>query len=400
MESRKKDIIIIGAGSTGSSVAYNLSKTGNRVTVIDQLGVAGGNTGKSSALIRTHYSNEIIAKMALYSFKVISHFEDIGYSGFRKTGMIFPFHDRDVEIAKRNVRMLKSIGIDEKIIEPTEIRGFYDDVNLDNFDFVTYEPESGYADPVATSNSFMEKAKESGAVMFSKKKAVRVDNKGENVRVTLDDGKELSGGKVILATNVWTNDLLSESGVSKSNLLPISASMHGIIYIRRPKQYSGLKPTLWDPPHTAYYKMEGETVTAIGSLDPKIDREEVDIHGFIPETVTQEYLEGYLERIVSRLPSMRDATVISSLTGLYDMTPDGQAIIDSLSGIGLDNVYVCAGLSGHGFKLSPAYGKIVADMINGEDPEKSIFDWRPFNMRRFREGKLIKSLYDDIATIY
>ena len=400
MENGKRNVIIIGAGSTGSSIAYNLSKTGNKVTVIDQRGIAGGNTGKSSALIRTHYSNEIIARMALYSFNVISDFESIGYSGFRKTGMIFPFHDRDVEIAKRNVSMLKSIGIDEEIMEPAEIRHFYDDVNLDNFDFVTYEPESGYADPVATSNSFMEKAKGFGAVMLSKKKALRVDSKGERVTVTLVDGKELTGDRVVLATNVWTNDLLSQSGVSESNLLPISASLHGIIYIRRPKQYVGMKPTLWDPPHAAYYKMEGETVTALGSLDPEIDRKEVDIHEFLPETVTQEYLEEYLEKIVSRLPSMRDATVISSLTGLYDMTPDGQAVIDSLSGLGLDGVYVCAGLSGHGFKLSPAYGKIVADMLNGEDPEKSIFDWRPFNMRRFREGKLIKSLYADIATIY
>jgi Glycine/D-amino acid oxidases (deaminating) len=206
--------------------------------------------------------------------------------------------------------------------------------------------------------------------------------------------------KIVLATNVWTNDLLERSGISSNKRLPISASLHSVIYLKRPDVYRGIKPTLWDPPNLSYYKMEGETVTALGSLDPEIDAKPIDVHSVIPETAPDEYVEDYVGKIMKRLPGMKDAVPYATVTGLYDMTPDGQAIIDDLSPLGLDNVYVCAGLSGHGFKLSPAYGRIVSDMLNGIDPDSAKFNWKTFSADRFKTGKLIKSRYDEIGTIY
>lgn len=394
------DYLIVGAGSTGSSIAFHMSKRSNRIAVVERNNVGSGNTGKSSALVRTHYSNRIIADMSQYSLDVFRNFSDIGYSGFTKTGMIFPFDDKYADVARENVRMLREIGIDEVEITPESIRQYYGDVNLDGYDYVTYEPESGYADPVATANSFMSKARENGVELIQKKSVSSLDSGRNYVKVNLDDGRQIRARKVILATNVWTNDILENSGISRSRTLPIYASLHGIIYLRRPDEYRGIKPTLWDPHQLSYYKMEGSTVTALGSLDPKVDENPVDIHDNLPETADDAYVEEYIGRIVNRLPSMGKATVISTLTGLYDMSPDGQVICDSLVSLGLENVYVFVGLSGHGFKLSPAYGLMAADMITGNDPDKCRFDWRPFNLNRFREGKIIKSKYSEIGTIY
>lgn len=394
------DVVVVGAGITGSSVAYNLSLAGQKVTVMDWQGVGAGTTGKSSALVRTHYSNRAIAKMALYSQKVLSNFEEIGYSGYKKTGMIFPFADRDADIARKNVDMLRSVGVSEDIISPNEVLRYFPDANLENYDFVTYEPDSGYAEPVATANSYLDKAKELGTSVVLKKKVVSVESDGSSARAILEDGSKIRGTKILLATNVWTNDILENSGVDKNRLLPIHASLHGVIYLRRPQEYRGNLPTLWDPPNLSYYKMEGETATALGSLDPKLDEAQYDTHQYIPETASQEYIEEYLQKIVQRLPSMNKATVTSSIAGLYDMTPDGQAIVDSLEHIGLDSVYVCAGLSGHGFKLSPALGKMASDMVTEKNPDEAMFDWRPFSAERFRSGKMIGSLYSDIGTIY
>ena len=125
-----------------------------------------------------------------------------------------------------------------------------------------------------------------------------------------------------------------------------------------------------------------------------------DPDGDVENHINDEYIEKYLEKLTERLPGMENASVISTVSGLYDMSPDGQAIIDSLSEIGLKNVYVCAGLSGHGFKLSPAYGRIVADMLTLQDPDKALFDWRYFSADRFRKGKTIRSMYSEIGTIY
>lgn len=394
------DFIVVGSGSTGTSIAYHLASLGKSVKVVDIRGIAGGNTGKSSALVRTHYSNELIARMALYSRRVFEKFDNIGYSGFTRTGMFFPFGSRYRESARENIQMLRSVGVHEDEVDSDFVRQFYPDINLEGYEYISYEPDSGHADPVATANAFADKAKELGAVFLTKNRAVRVDVKSGMPEVTLDDGTVHRASKVILATNVWTNELLSSSGVSKDRFLPINASLHGVIYLRRPENYRKALPTFMDPKHLSYYKMEGTSLMAIGSLDPSIDKENVDLNGFIPETVEDGYIEEHLSMLMEIIPSMEKATLVSSITGLYDMTPDGQAFIDSLNSMGLDNVYVCAGLSGHGFKLSPAYGKMVSEMVTGVAPDNATFDWRNFSIDRFERNKPIKSRYEEIGTIY
>ena len=394
------DFIIVGAGSTGTSISYYLRRFGSRVLLLDSRGIAGGNTGKSSALIRTHYSNELIAAMGKYSYDIISRFNSIGFSGLHQPGMFFPFDEKYRETAKENVEMLRRLGIEEVESTPKEIERHFPGVALDGFDYVVLEPHAGYADPVAVSNSYAEAARKDGVVVRVGKEAARVDPKEGMVSVSMKDGSSVTGKKVILATNVWTNKLLGDSGLSRSRFLRITASQHAVVYLKRPPAYQGEKPVLWDPPNLAYYKMEGTSLLALGSLDPQIDSREVDPEANLPEVADYEYIEDYVGRLISRIPGMGDATVASSITGLYDMTPDGQAIISPLDDLGFEGVYVCAGLSGHGFKLSPAYGLITSEMVTGVEPERATFDWRNFSPDRFSRGKMITSKYTSIGTIY
>ena len=85
-------VIVVGGGSSGTSIAYNLANRGKKVKLIERGNIASGNTGKSSALVRTHYSNELISSLALYSIREFMNFGNTGYSGFTKTGMVFPFN--------------------------------------------------------------------------------------------------------------------------------------------------------------------------------------------------------------------------------------------------------------------------------------------------------------------
>lgn len=392
--------VVIGGGSTGTSIAYYLSKKGKKVTLIERGKIASGNTGKSSALVRTHYSNPLIASMSIYSQGILSHFDEIGYSGFTRTGMLFPFGNDYGELARENVRMLKMLGAREEELGTEDLLRYFPDINTEGIEYLVFEPDSGYADPVVTANSFASKASELGANVVRGKEVLRIDSDRQGVSVEVAGGELLRFKKAILATNVWTNELLSRSGVSGDRLPPIKPSLHSIIYLKRGSSSIGPKPTLWDPLHLSYYKMEGKTLTAIGSLDPKIDTQYIDLNSPIPENASEEYIEDYLSRIIERLPSMGEASLVSTYNGLYDMTPDGQAIIDELTGLGLENVYICAGLSGHGFKLSPAYGLIVSEMVSDTAVVDAHFDWRPFNIDRFKTGKLIGSKYTDIGTIY
>jgi len=393
-------VIVVGGGSSGTSIAYNLANRGKKVKLIERGNIASGNTGKSSALVRTHYSNELISSLALYSIREFMNFGNTGYSGFTKTGMVFPFNGSNALEASKNFKMLKSLGINEKEISLKEVKEFFPDISTEGYDYILYEPDSGYADPVATSNAYASAAKNLGAEIVTGKSVKTVSSDNGMAHVETYNGEKFSADAIVLATNTWTNDLLQRSGISSADLLPIYASVHDTIYLRRPEEYTGIKPTLWDPQNSSYYKMEGASITAIGSLDPAIDTREFDPDGDIENHITDEYIEQYLGKLTDRLPGMANASVISTVSGLYDMSPDGQAIIDSLSGIGLDNVYVCAGLSGHGFKLSPAYGRIVADMLTVNEPEKALFDWRNFSASRFKSKKPIKSMYSGIGTIY
>lgn len=394
------DFVIVGAGSTGTSIAYYLRGHGKRVLLIDSKGIATGNTSKSSALIRTHYSNELIASMSKYSYDVISNFDSIGFSGLHQPGMFFPFYEEYRETARENAEMLRKLGIREEESTTEEIEKHYPGISLDGYDYVLYEPLSGYADPVAVANSFAESAKKSGVTIKVGKGASRIESGRNSVSVYLSDDTSVSSKKIILATNTWTNKLLENSGVSKGNLLPITASLHSVLYLKRPVELQGEKPILWDPPNLAYYKPEGQSLFVVGSLDPEIDNRPVNVDDNLPEAADYEYTEDYVGRLIKRIPAMGEATFVSSVTGLYDMTPDGQAIISPLDRMGFEGVFVCAGLSGHGFKLSPAYGLITSEMVTDVDPEKATFDWRKFRPERFKEGKLISSKYAQIGTIY
>jgi sarcosine oxidase subunit beta len=390
--------IIVGAGSTGSSIAYNLSLLGKKVTLIDMDGIASGNTGKSSALVRTQYSNSLLARMAVYSLNVFKNFNGLGYSGFTKTGMFFIYDKKHSELAKGNEDMLESLGINEREVDIEFIKKFYPEFNGKESDFIIYEPESGYADPVATTNSFVNKAKELGCTVLLRNRVISVESGMDRVSVVLNNGLKINGSKVILATNMWTNQLLENSGILKENLYPIHPSMHGIIYFRRPEPLIGIKPTILDMANLAYYKMEGETIALLGSMDPELDRASVDLNSYMDDEQWDNFIDKNVGIMMDRLPSMQDAKIISKAYGFYDMTPDGQAIIEEVPD--LKSVYVCAGLSGHGFKLSPAYGKIVSEMVTGVDPDNSTFDWRIFSSKRFKTGEIIRTKYSDIGTIY
>ena len=179
------ETVIIGAGSTGTSIAHSMSRDGMKVTLVDMNGIAGGNTGKSSALVRTHYSNETVASMAKFSLELLSNFSEIGYSGYTRTGMVYAFPESDIQSEKKNIDMLKEIGVQIEEIGKDELKLFYNPINMENFDYITYEPQSGYADPVATSNSFASRARELGATININKRANRIKKNAKGTRVNI-----------------------------------------------------------------------------------------------------------------------------------------------------------------------------------------------------------------------
>ena len=222
---------------------------------------------------------------------------------------------------------------------------------------------------------------------------------GKMSSVILADGSKIDCDKAILCTNVWTNNLLSRSGVEEDNLLPMRAVPHPVVVYRRPVDYQGKKVVVSDYYNKAYYKSEGQSLLFGGSIDASIDDRTVDPDN-APSDVPFEYISDYSERISKRIPAMRNAEFHSAYIGMYDITPDEHPIIDDLStSLGIEGLYCCVGLSGHGFKLCPAFGVINTEMILGKSSQEGTFDWAHFSLERFKTGKLMSTKYEGLGSV-
>ena len=395
MKDEKSRIVIIGAGSTGSSVAYYLAgRTNSEIILIDKKGIGAGMTGFSTAIVRTHYSNKIVAQMALESRDILSKFQNVGDSGFVREGIITI---TDSELAQRcleNTEMLSGLGINEKLYKPQEATQIFPNINFDDATVVSYEPDSGYADPVTTANSFAKKAMELGT-SFIRDNVIKIIKKGNRATsIATESGKLINMDKLILCTNVWTNHLLEQSGIGKNDLLPIKVSPHPVIMYRRSEALFGKQPIVNDLINRDYYKPEGDVLLSGGNLREEMDEITVDPDNF-NENVPMDYIAEYSERIVSRLPLMRDAKLQGAYYGMYDNTPDEHPIVDRLESIGLSNVFSVVGLSGHGFKLAPSLGKMTADMVTEQYNEYLNY----FKLTRFRDKTSIFKKYKGLGTV-
>jgi len=388
--SQYERIIIIGAGSTGSSVAYNLARvTHSEIILVDKRGVASGMTSFSTAIVRTHYSNEIVVKMAFESRRFFEANKEA--LRFHKTGMLTVVPKMLRSRMEDNVRMLKRLGIREEILDVKEASKRFPWLNFDADEGVSYEPDSGYADPVSTANFFARKATDLG-VKFLKEEVHRIEDTQNEAKVVLKSGTEITGTKVILCTNIWTNKLLAQSGLD--SLLPLKVSPHPVVIFKRPNSIMGTLPIVNDLTNRDYYKPEGESLLIGGNLRSELDQVDTDPDK-PPLKVPFEYISDYSQRISNRIPAMGNAVFHSAYYGMYDNTPDLHPIIDSLESLGLPNYYCCVGLSGHGFKLAPALGEIVSHLVMGEEHPALEY----FRLSRFKEGKSVFRGYEGIGTV-
>ncbi len=394
-------VAVIGAGSTGSSTAYHLARAGVPIVLIDRDEIGHGMTSRSTAIVRTHYSNEIVARMALYSLKILRDFSAIGNSGFTQCGMLVLASAPFRAAIEKNVPMLRKVGIKELEFSKADAMKTFPDLDLSDCDedgFIAFEPESGYADPVATAGAHASKARELGAEILLRNGVQKLETKqGKLTSLVLDDGSNINCDRAILCTNVWTNHLLERSGIDDSRLLPIRAVPHPVVVYRRPANYQGKKVIVSDYYNKAYYKPEGQSLLFGGSIDASIDSQTTDPDN-PPSDVPFEYISSYSEQLSKRIPAMQNAEFHSAYIGMYDITPDEHPIIDNLSeSLGVEGLYCCVGLSGHGFKLCPAFGIMNAEMILGA--ENRTFDRSYFALDRFRSGKLLSTKYAGLGSV-
>jgi len=381
------DVIVVGGGINGASIAFNLAKAGLRVTLIEKDFIAAGPTGRSSAIIRQHYSHKVTAGMALRSLRIFQNFDDVvgGDPDFHQTGFLLAARPEDVEMLKANIALQQEVGIDTRLVSPQEVKDLEPHISIEGIAAAAYEPESGYADPAATTTAYAQRAKDLGAHL-------QLGTRVQSLLIERDRITGVNTGKgafqadvVVVAAGPWTPLITETVGIE----LPIKTSRHQVATYRRPDELERhmVFAAFADE---VYIRPETGGLMLVGSIEPEEASNEVPDPDSFNERVDFDIVADFSDRVARRYPLMEQGTTAGGWASLYDITPDWHPIMDALPGA--EGLYCVAGTSGHGFKLGPAVGEMMADLIiNGEQPEADI---RMFNASRFDTGEEVSGKYE------
>lgn len=383
---RSYDVILIGAGIMGASSALELAKRGLRVAVVEKTYVGHGPTGQSSAIIRQHYSNELTARMALYSLRVFQEFgERVGDEcGFRRTGFVALVEAKDRAGLEANVALQRRVGIRTELLSAEALSELLPRMETTDLLAAAWEPESGYADPYLTVNAYAAAARRLGAEVLQNTEVVGVRFRGGRVAGVETTAGRLDAPRVVNCAGAWGARVARMAGVE----VPINSCRVQVAYFRRPPGH-GVHPVVVDFVNASYFRSEGDDLTLAGLVDPAEADAVVDPDRY-GEHVDFDFVSDVGKRLVRRYPAMEGGESTGGYASLYAVTPDWHPVIDQVpSGSGF---FVCSGFSGHGFKLGPAVGMMVADLVTGESTPG--LDPRPFRLGRFAEDDPVRGQYE------
>lgn len=379
---KSADIIILGAGVMGASIAFHLAKRkAGSIVVIDKDHVGRGGSGRSSALVRMHYSYPPEVQLAIISLRMFENWKDVvGEPGdFRKTGFVRIVHPNETERLKLNVAMQQKLGVNVSLINRHQLQDLEPDWNVDEVELAAYEPDSGYGDGAGVANDFLNRARDLGVRYLPRTQATAFKVHAGHVQGIITNQGEIAAPVVAAATGPWTRPLFQSVGYD----LPIETEFHQVAILKNAPGMKGGGCSCIDSVTATYFRSDAHDKFLIGDF---YGQRPADPENF-PQRASDEGIEELIERAHRRIPKLENAEVMRGVTGVYDMTPDSRPLLGEIPGI--QGLHVCAGFSGMGFKISPAIGLVMSELLlDGKSASVDISSFRP---SRFAEGRPIKA---------
>ena len=387
MTSRTADIVVIGGGVNGTSVAMQLARMGaGRVALVEKGHLAGGASGRSGAMVREHYLHPTLVRMATESREIFENFRDAigGEPRFVQGGRILMFSERDETAVRANVEMNRDLGVNIETLTPTEVAGMVPQANTEDIAIGTYEPDAGHADPVATTYAYADRARDYGAEIRTQTAVTGVVTAGGRIAGVETSSGMIETSTVVAVVGPWCHQLAATVGES----LPVTPIRVQMVHLRRPPQLESLNTNIIDYTTGAYFRTYADHDTVIGgeALEDLTEIANPDAFGLNADHDT---ITRFWDRAKLRFPDFDSAICRGGYGSLYDMTPDGNPILDRSQTV--EGLYWAVGFSGHGFKLSPVVGRMMAELVlHGESSDHPI---RQFRATRFAEGDLLGAEY-------
>ncbi len=388
------EVIVIGAGVIGTSVAYHLAALGARkVLVLDRWQVGAGTTAQSSGILRTHYSVVENVELARRSWQFFDRFaelldDDEASAGLVKCGYLIAAPEGPkLPPLRAALAAQQACGIPARALDRQQAQALLPICRFEDAALIGYESEAGFADAYLVATNFARAARRQGVQIIE---GVEVHGlRREHGRVS---GVDTSRGRfdaplVISAQNIWATDIERWTGVATG----VRAERHTVLALQGSQAYGYTMPVYKDlgSPGMFYCRSYGgrQMLVSEGGAGEALKGPDVE-QGDIPlDTVA-----AIGEQVAARFPSFADAGLASAWTGVYDVTPDWNPVLGRLADV--PGLIVAYGFSGHGFKLSPAVGRMLAQEALGLPTDTSL---APYAHDRFREGRSLKGLYGDGA---
>jgi len=384
------DAIVIGAGVIGVSIAYHLAALGARdVLVLDRGAVGAGTSSQSSGILRTHYSVPENVELARRSWTVFDSFaayldDDEASAGLVKCGYLIAAPEGEKLAPLRDALLAQQAqGIMVQLLSAQDAALRLPICRFDDAALIGFEPEAGFADAYLVASAFARAARRRGVkIMEGVDVMGLVQERGRVVGVETSRGR-FAGATVVSAQNIWARDIERWTGIET----PVRAERHAVLALAGAQPYTFAMPVYKDlgSPGMLYCRSYGgaHMLVSEGGAGETLalpDNEQGEI------AVDDVLRVG--AQVAERFPPYAEAGLASSWTGVYDVTPDWNPVLGRLADV--PGLVVAYGFSGHGFKLSPAVGRVLAQEVLGLPTDVSLV---PYALERFRAGKLLRGRY-------
>jgi sarcosine oxidase subunit beta len=387
---RNFDAIVVGGGVIGVSIAYHLARLGAaRVLLLERGQPGGGTTAQSSCILRTHYSvpeNVALARAALDVFRDLAAYLDDPEAdcGYHRCGYLIVAPDGAPAAAVRaSLAAGRALGVDAREIGPDEAARIHPLLRLDDVALIGWEPDAGYADAYLTLTAFARAARRLGVTIREGVAVTGLIRVGGRVTGVESTQGAFAADVVVSAQNIWTREVAAWAGID----LPLVLSRHAVFTLEGPTAYGRDLPVVKDlvAPGKLYFRSYGGRQVLVGDGNegetiPEPDTEQAD--------VSLDYVVDIGAQLAHRMPAFEEAGLAASWTGVYDVTPDWNPVLGPLPGVA--GLHVAYGFSGHGFKLAPVVGRLVAQAALGLPQDLPL---APYSFDRFAGGRLLTGRY-------
>ena len=374
---RTADVVIVGGGIIGASIAYHLTKKGVRdILVLERDRLGSGSTGKNAGGIRLQFSSEINVKLSQWSLPHIERFADeIGTDPhFRQVGYLFLItEDHDAAAFERSLAMWSRLKIPAHRVTAAEAKALFKHARTDDVRFGTFCAKDGYADPSSMLNGYVARSREAGATFVENAAVTAIScTDGRVAGVRTRDG-EIAARTVVNAAGPWAAQVAKLADID----LPIEPLRRHIFVTEAVPGLDEDFPLTIEFASGLYAHRESGGVL-LGMADP------TEKPGF-DDSVNPDFMPAVVERALARFPILERTSIKTGWAGLYEDTPDKHPILGNVDGI--EGFVNAAGFSGHGIMHAPATGELIAELIVDG---KTSLDISSLSASRFRTGQLVR----------